>query len=710
MKHRKLACIALTLLVGLCGVCGATSAAAADGTMVADPSFNLISGSQGDMAYFNDDGTVTVDGTATPGYGFRANASNLGAANLIDVKKFSTTIELTNVPVGVTTIFSLQELATGTITVGSAINIMFRRDSETQVAVAIYDKNASEPAFWAPGQLDLPEDKTVTIAYDYDSATAVTLTLAGSYALPADLISAKAFDDHYAATDYKGYYSISSYFMGAAPASTDVIYTIKQINGKTPLENYKDVLAAAVGAFETAVGALTENSSAEEIYAAGELDVFAEGAYATLLSLCDTDGAIAAKIEQVRAAYKEKSEVVIYEEIAAQIAGFAAALEDLDVNDETAVAAAIAAYEAIDRETMNSLSAQYKDKLNASLTALVQGETFRTIILAKAEAYVSSYEEAVAAGDAASLSTFKQLNAIVENWPAYKAENYLEISLTEEEIAAFDARIAAIDEKLSSSFYSALWTEGDTWEARKTDLGLYASGAGKYYETLGFNQKLELGKTSSVEFNIIYALRGLGKNHLHIGFYPEAGTGTKGSADGVRVDFWFSETGLIEIKPVNGRTEENIYDGAYLSVEDTGFFDVEAETPDYSKGRYTVALSEENGTLLLTVNGLEMELSGISPDLFADGCYMTVSAMSVEGADYNEILITKVGDTSYVKGEEGGTPPTDPDDGKEDGKGGCKGCSGAVGFAGFGGGAIVLAAAAGLIAFRNRKMKANKKQ
>ena len=220
MKHRKLACIALTLLVGLCGVCGATSAAAADGTMVADPSFNLISGSQGDMAYFNDDGTVTVDGTATPGYGFRANASNLGAANLIDVKKFSTTIELTNVPVGVTTIFSLQELATGTITVGSAINIMFRRDSETQVAVAIYDKNASEPAFWAPGLLELPEDKTVTIAYDYDSATAVTLTLAGSYALPADLISAKAFDDHYAATDYKGYYSISSYFMGAAPAST----------------------------------------------------------------------------------------------------------------------------------------------------------------------------------------------------------------------------------------------------------------------------------------------------------------------------------------------------------------------------------------------------------------------------------------------------------------------------------------------------------
>lgn len=126
----------------------------------------------------------------------------------------------------------------------------------------------------------------------------------------------------------------------------------------------------------------------------------------------------------------------------------------------------------------------------------------------------------------------------------------------------------------------------------------------------------------------------------------------------MRVDFWFSDTGLIEIKPVNGRTEENIYDGAYLSVEDTGFFDVEAETPDYSKGRYTVALSEENGTLLLTVNGLEMELSGISPDLFADGCYMTVSAMSVEGADYNEILITKVGDTSYVKGEEGGTPPT----------------------------------------------------
>lgn len=262
---------------------------------------------------------------------------------------------------------------------------------------------------------------------------------------------------------------------------------------------------------------------------------------------------------------------------------------------------------------MNSLSAQYKDKLNASLTALVQGETFRTIILAKAEAYVSSYEEAVAAGDAASLSTFKQLNAIVENWPAYKAENYLEISLTEEEIAAFDARIAAIDEKLSSSFYSALWTEGDTWEARKTDLGLYASGAGKYYETLGFNQKLELGKTSSVEFNIIYALRGLGKNHLHIGFYPEAGTGTKGSADGVRVDFWFSDTGLIEIKPVNGRTEENIYDGAYLSVEDTGFFDVEAETPITARADIPWRFRKRTGRFSLRSTDLKWNSAAFRP-------------------------------------------------------------------------------------------------
>ena len=237
---------------------------------------------------------------------------------------------------------------------------------------------------------------------------------------------------------------------------------------------------------------------------------------------------------------------------------------------------------------------------------------------------------------------------------------------------------------MSKSFYSSFWTEGNTWEARKTDLGLYASGAGKYYETLGFNQKLEIGKTTTVEFNIISALRKLGANHLHLGFYPVVGTGTKGTSDGVRVDFWFSAAGTIEIKPVNGRTEEaDVFEGAYLSVPDTGDIDLDADEIDYTAGKYVVSLLVEDGTLVLNVNGMEMDLI-VSPELYKDGAYLTVSAMSVEGADNNEILITKVGNTSYVKGED--PKPADPDSSsstdnnssKENSGDNCANCSGSI--------------------------------
>lgn len=673
-------CLALVATVAATFMFGISVMFASASTVTADPSFNIIAGSTGNMAYFNEDGTVSLDVTPTLGYGFRANAANLGAANLIDVKKFSTVIDFTNVPIGVSTIFSLQTVPTGTITAGNGINFLLRRDAVDKIAVAIYDSNGSEPAYWAPGPIPVGDDKTVTIEIDYESSYVVTLTLAKKWELPTTLVSKDIIDLHYSSSGYKGYYSISSYYF-AAPASLGTTYTIKSINGATPLENYKNVVNSAVTEFETAVNALNKQSTEEQIKAVKAYDVFGEGsAYSTLLSCVDTDNSLAEKIAKVQADYDIKYQLVKYNEINAQIADFGSVLDKLDVSDESAVANAIAKYEAIDKAGINALADTYKTRLQESLSALTTGEIFKSLINTKTQAYVGGYEEKVASGDAASLSTYKDINKIVEEWDTYKEENYLTISLSADEIAAYDARIAAIASKMSSSFYSSFWTEGETWEARKTDLGLYATGEGKYYETLGFNQKLELGKTTTIEFNVIYALKKLGANHLHIGFYPQTGTGTKGSADGVRVDFWFSAVGTVEVKPVNGKTEEDCFKGAYLSVEDTGLFDVDAEEPDYSQGKYTVSLSVEDGMLVLTVNGLSMDISEISPDLYKDGCYLTVSTMSVAGAAYNELLITKVGDTSYVKAEESGgdvNPPEEssPSDSQEQPveEGGCNG-------------------------------------
>lgn len=675
-------CCALSLTLGMAALVKPVKAA----TLASDPSFNFIAGGKGDIATINDDGTVDITATPTPGFGFRANASLLGEVNLYDVKHFTTKITLVDVPVNVSTIFGLQTVPTGTVGGGNgnAINIMFRRDGENVVAVSVYDAAASEPAYWAPGQLALPEDKSITITYNYDASPRITITLKDTYALDDSLIKQAAFDDHYAASGYKGYYSISSYYF-VAPATTTVQYRIESINGKTPLENYKSIVQTKIDAFNAAVNALTDDSTDEEIIAAKEADVFESGVYATLLGICDDEAnTLANGVASARAAYAGKYEKVLYGEVDAQIDAFSATLNGLDVNDETAVAAAIAKYNAIDRETLNGLSETYKTTLLAKLEGVVKGDSFKAVVKHKTDKYIAEYEEMVKEGDAAALSTYKKVNAIVENWATYKEENFVTLSLSADETKAYDDRIKAIGDKMSKSFYSSFWTEGNTWEARKTDLGLYASGAGKYYETLGFNQKLEIGKTTTVELNIIGALRKLGANHLHLGFYPVVGTGTKGTSDGVRVDFWFSAAGTIEIKPVNGKTEESIYEGAYLSVPDTGNIDLDADEIDYTAGKYVVSLLVEDGTLVLNVNGMELDLN-LSPELYKDGAYLTISAMSVEGADNNEILITKVGNTSYVKGED--PKPADPDSSsstgdaessEQEGKNDRGGCGGSI--------------------------------
>ncbi len=254
-------CCALSLTLGMAALVKPVKAA----TLASDPSFNFIAGGKGDIATINDDGTVDITATPTPGFGFRANASLLGEVNLYDVKHFTTKITLVDVPVNVSTIFGLQTVPTGTVGGGNgnAINIMFRRDGENVVAVSVYDAAASEPAYWAPGQLALPEDKSITITYNYDASPRITITLKDTYALDDSLIKQAAFDDHYAASGYKGYYSISSYYF-VVPATTTAQYRIESINGKTPLENYKSIVQTKIDAFNAAVNALTDDSTVKK--------------------------------------------------------------------------------------------------------------------------------------------------------------------------------------------------------------------------------------------------------------------------------------------------------------------------------------------------------------------------------------------------------------------------------------------------------------
>ncbi|MDR1094349.1 MAG: hypothetical protein LBL66_09410 [Clostridiales bacterium] len=679
MKTKKLAALLTTLAMTLALLGTASPLAFADPALVIDPSFTLIAASSGDRAVIKEDGTVDLSVTPTAGFGFRANMSALGAVGLFDVKSFTTTFTI-DVPVNVCTVFSLQTVPTGTLTAGNGVNFMIRNDGASGYAVAIYDSNANEPAYWAPGHFLAEGQNAVTIAFDY-AAASNPVTFCGT-ALPGELISCAIIDSIYSDFSYKAYYSISSYYF-SAPSKIRAGYTVNTINGKTPVAVYSGLLNSAVDAFEGAVNALSGSSAEEEILAVAALDIFgAEQPHGKLFAIVDTDGSVLTRVENVRAEYDGYYQVISYNAISAQIDAFADALNECDPNDETSVEEVIAAYEAIDRAGIELLKAEFKNALNTELHGLTAGDAFKSVIKTKTEKYAASYEAMLVVGDAASLATYRNVYAVVQNWAAYKAQNYIDEVLTAQDVAAFDARIAAISAKLSLSAYAGMWTEDGTWDAIKTDKGLWASGEGKYYETLGFNQKLEVGKNAKITFNVMYALRTLGANHLHIGFYPVTETGTKGGSDGVRADFWFSAAGVVEVKPVNGKTETDIFSGAYLSVPDAGLFDIDADEPDYSVGQYTVELLKEGNALILRVNGQEMDLTGLNADLYAQGCYMTVSAMSVPGADWNEILITRLGDKNYIGDSEDESGNNNNNNGNPD-KTGCSDCSNAAGAVGF---------------------------
>lgn len=704
-NSKKLVVLVLVLLMAVTGL--SLQAFTASAAVKTDPSFAFTAGGANDYAHYKEDGTIELAMTPFPGFGMRTNASNLGALNKFDVKDFSITFSVDETYAPITTIFSLQTMATGTIGDGhgNGIQIMVRCDAAGSFTIGIMDQPAATYHGLVQGAA-LGADNKVTVTFDYENNNLkVQAASTVNFVTKAGVDFKTLADTTYAGAGYKAHLSFSNYFFGGPPSTAKTQVTIHEVNGMTPGENYAAIVDEKLTEFELAADALDTNSTSAEVLAAAEKNIFGEGVYKTLLDLVD-DNALSGRIEAAQQVVNTYMGAAEFEVVKEQLENFETVLGNSDLNDPDELSDAIAAYDAIDRNTIGDLPEVYQDEVENLILGIVSQPKFKQFAEAKTEKYLNDLEAIVFEGDdLAALSTYKSVIAAATDWAEYKEYNFIIDDLfTANEIEGYDGRIAAIEAALEDSYYSQLWTEGDTWEARITDQGLYASGEGKYYETLGFNQKFELGKDSSqITFNIIYALRVLGSNHLHIGFYPVANTGTLGDVDGVRVDFWFSAVNTVEVKPVNGKDEQNNFEGGYLSVADTGLFDM--EDLDYTVGKYTVAIYEDDGVLVLFVNGYEMELS-MSPELFADGCYITLSAMSVAGADYNELVVTSIGDHSFVEGLEPGYIDDEDDDDDDNGGGGGGRCNSAAGSEV----ALLMAAAAvgGLSFKRTRKRKLDK--
>ncbi|MBQ7164583.1 MAG: hypothetical protein IJR61_04570, partial [Clostridia bacterium] len=275
--------------------------------------------------------------------GTRANFSALGERAKIDVKNFTTTISA-DTPIGIATVISLQTAETGTIGGGNGngMHVLLRKDGETTLTLAVYNQNASRTYFARENALEIANDKTVRIEFDYDGG-AINVASGNSSVTVENL--KEGFDEHYSQYDYKGYYTLSCYYM-AAVKSNACVYTVKEINGKTPAEVDGEVVSAALADLKAAVDALGESSSYEDIESAAALDVFTEGVWGEVASAV----ANAAFITQKREV-DEKLSIFIgkleYGRKTDAIAEFAEALEGYSSKSAEEKKSVKAAYEKI---------------------------------------------------------------------------------------------------------------------------------------------------------------------------------------------------------------------------------------------------------------------------------------------------------------------------------------------------------------------------
>lgn len=645
----------------------------------ADPAFKLINGNTGvnDSAVINAAGETELNIRAANGYGTRSNMSALGEDGMFDVRDFEAVVNFKSVPVYMSAVISLQTLDTGTIGAGNGngIHVLLRHDAEDAYTVAIYDKTGNTTYAAYESELTAGDGDDITVSFEYGDETA-SITVASEYTEKATTSAAlkTAFDSHYAEHDYRGYFSLASYYgmFGGTPTTPECKYVVREINGSTPRAHYTALVTDAITALEEGIDSLSDTATSDEIDEVSALNVFKTNTiYKALLAVADNSAALTARLTAAEASLASFEQKGDYNRINSQLDAFITALATFDKNNAVSVRDTRAAYEAIDYARIAELSDSFRTQLEAKNTTARAHANFTAFITLETDRFFENYEKSVSDSDAASLKDYKSLTSLSSEWEKFASVNALDSVFSADTMAAYAKRAENLEKVAENSFYSRFWTEGDSWNAELTEHGIRASGKGEYGETLGFKQKLTLGVDTSITFNVIYALKTLGANHLHIGLYPVVNTGTLGEYDGVRADFWFAGQ-TIEVKPVNGKTELDVCT-AWLVVDDNGYYDM--DDPQADEGKYTVEFGKRGNVITLKVNGLEMDIEGLDASLYENGCYMTISAMSVRGADPNDIIIRSAGGVNY-DGYDPANDPTLKNDGSttDPGKNKDKGC------------------------------------
>lgn len=447
---------------------------------VFDPSMRLINGYSGvqDKAVFNDEGEVVLDVRATPGYGTRSLMSNLDGYGLLDVKEFTTTISLQTLPVGVSAVFSLQTVPTGTIGAGNGngVQVMMRMDMENQLTLVVYNQDASNTVA-VKQYLTLDDSKDISISFSYEDESITVQDSDEKWEVKNSIVN--LIDEHYDDNDYLGYWCVSSYYMGAAPTTESCQYIIREINGLTPRALHTSAVEKAVIALEEGFAGLSADSTAEEINAVSALNVFRDGSSMnSLLSVANGSEALSARIQTVKNGLSIYEQRVDFDVIDAQFNALIAQLDTYNKNNPLSVRDTRAAYEAIDFAKIDTLPNVYKEQLVTKFENIKAMDNFSTFIINEIDVFFAQYEEMVDGDDVTALSQYKAIASVPETWAEFKEKNDLENVLAADVLSEMETRATMFEDILESSFYSRFWTEGDSWEAELTDKGLYATGTG----------------------------------------------------------------------------------------------------------------------------------------------------------------------------------------------------------------------------------------
>ena len=649
--------------------------------VMTDPVYKMIALGDNDSMKLMSDDTVHGSLTPSPGFGGRANASELGDAVRYTVAD-GVTVQLKNVAISghACLTVAMQTVSTGTIGVGNGggVHVGFRVmdiGASTYLHMVVWNNDANALAGaggWNPVEVALSER-----AWSADEInitfTSTSLTVSYTGATTADFAPvtintemengafAKIFEDFNDSTRQyygeKAYLSFSCYDMSGNTGNAQ--FDLATVNNKAPGAAYKEALNAQVTAFTTAVATAEESEQQSDIDAAVALNKFgADEAYGKLLAQFGTK-------EQERDVRAAREKIValngdaLFAELKTPIEAYIAALDAVTPdNEDTALSATVTAYNAIDWSKYDLLNAGFKAQIDELKEAMKGKSYFKKSIEAVADAHIKVIETATAS-EFNSSAGYISTKAALDGWNAYKATNFVG-ELTESKVEALDARVADAKTKLESSFYHNFTYRGNVSEVQKYDEGLYLSVKPDVYDRVEqklstdnvvlAKEKMTLNENSEVRFNMIYAPRlAVGSFQMQIGFYPVANATTY-DRDGVRVDFWTSNMNMTEIKPVNGKTELPICGERSIQLEDEEFFDFEADELDYKQSAYTVKLCSDEDGLYLLINGLRLDIEdeAITPELFKDGVYVTFSASGSAGMAPYELLVTKIGGTKYA--------------------------------------------------------------